>query len=281
MVILKLGSSGAQVSALQQQLRGRGFDPGANDGQFDSTTEAALKRFQQSVGLQSDGVAGPNTLAALNAPSVPSNVTAEIVQQMFPNTPPANIQFHLPFVLKGLLNANLDDREMVLMALATIRAETEAFQPIEEFESPFNTAPGGPPFGLYDNRTDLGNTGSPDGALFKGRGFVQLTGRTNYGAIGRAIGLGDGLLQNPDLANDPDFAAQILAAFLNSKAASIRQAIGQADLATARKLVNGGTHGLAAFEDAFRRGQQLISDDVSIEIEQAAAAPGATAAATA
>jgi putative chitinase len=283
MAILKLGSSGPQVTALQQQLQRRGFDPGEMSGQFGAATQAALEAFQRSAGLESDGVAGPNTIAALEMPSLVSNVTPELVQQMFPNTPPLNVRLHLPFVLKGLLNAQLADKTMVLMALATIRAETEAFQPIDEFQSPFNTAPGGAPFGLYDSRNDLGNTGPPDGQLFKGRGFVQLTGRANYQQIGKAIGLGNQLVENPDLATDPDISAQILAAFLQNKAVSIRQALGAHDLAAARKLVNGGTHGLPSFEDAFQRGQSLIPDPVSIEISQGApvgAAVGAPRVAT-
>ncbi len=156
------------------------------------------------------------------------------------------------------------DKSMVVMALGAIRAETGSFQPIDEFQSRFNTPPGGPPFALYDNRADLGNQGPPDGENFKGRGFVQLTGRANYLQIGNAIGLCDQLIQNPDLANDPDIAAKILAAFLGSKEDQIRQALEAGDLREARKLVNGGTHGLADFEDAFQRGQALLPDDVQV-----------------
>ena len=277
MASFRAGSSGPQVTALQQRLQQLGFDPGEVNGQFGASMQAAVAAFQRSVGLGSDGVVGPNTIAALQMPSVTSNVAPEIVQQMFPNTPSLNIRFHLPFVLKGLRNAQLADKSMVLMALATIRAETEAFQPIDEFVSPYNTAAGGPPFGLYDNRQDLGNTGPPDGALFKGRGFVQLTGRANYRQIGEAIGLGDQLVENPDMATDPDIAAQILAAFLLSKAVRIRQALEAGDLPAARQLVNGGTRGLANFRDAFQRGQNLFSDPVSIEIGQHAPAGPAAA----
>ena len=280
MTILKLGAAGPLVTAMQQRLQRCGFDPGEINGQFGATTQSALQAFQRSVGLQSDGVAGPNTVAALQMPAVRSNVTPETVQQIFPNTPPLNVRFHLPFVLKGLRNAQLADKSMVLMALATIRAETEAFQPIDEFVSPSNTAPGSQPFGLYDNRQDLGNTGPPDGALFRGRGFVQLTGRANYQQIGKAIGLGDQLVENPDLANDPDVAARILAAFLLSKAAGIRRALEAGDLPAARKLVNGGTHGLANFQDAFQRGQTLIPDPVNIGIDQSAPADAEAAGAS-
>ena len=265
MATLKSGSTGAQVAALQQQLRQRGFNPGQIDGKFGAPTEVAVQAFQQSVGLEADGVAGPNTIAALKMPSITSNVTAENVIPLFPGTPPVNIRFHLPFVLESLLNAQIADKDMVLMALATIRAEASSFQPIDESQSSFNTLPGGPPFARYDNRADIGNQGPPDGALFKGRGFVQLTGRANYTHFSNLLGLGTQLVDNPDLANDPDIAARLLAAFLKGKESRIRSALAANDLATARKLVNGGTHGLADFADAFQRGQPLIPDLVQVQ----------------
>ena len=266
MASLKLGSSGPQVTSLQQLLQQYSFDPGGVDGQFGGGTDKAVRAFQQSVGLQTDGVVGPNTRAALKMPSVTSNVSTDMVGQMFQASPPVkvNIQFHLPFVLRALLDAALADKSMVLMALGTIRAETGSFLPIDEGISRFNTSPGGAPFDLYDNRDDLGNQGPTDGADFKGRGFVQLTGRANYTQFSGVLGLGSQLVDNPDLANDPVIAAQLLAAFLKSKEDKIRQALEASDLATARKLVNGGSHGLADFSDAFNRGQDLVPDEVQV-----------------
>jgi putative chitinase len=126
--------------------------------------------------------------------------------------------------------------------------------------SRFNTSPGGRPFDLYDNRTrDLGNQGPPDGADFRGRGFVQLTGRANYASYGAMIGLGDQLVRRPQDAADPDIAAQLLAAFIGSKEREIKQALLHDDLAGARRLVNGGSHGLDRFTDAYRIGQALLA----------------------
>jgi len=229
-------------------------------------TEAAVRAFQASVGLEVDGEAGPNTIAALEARNMTSNVTADLVAPLFPDVPPVTIRVQLPLVLGALLDASLADKSMVLMALGTIRAETGSFLPVDEGISKYNTNPGGHPFDRYDHRVDLGNQGPLDGEAFKGRGFVQLTGRANYARIGAAIGLGDRLVQNPDLANDPDIAAKILAAFLRDKQAQIRQALQAGDLAQARRLVNGGTHGLADFEDAFSRGRALIPDDVQVHV---------------
>jgi peptidoglycan L-alanyl-D-glutamate endopeptidase CwlK len=182
---------------------------------------------------------------------------------MFPATPVRNIETHLPTVLEALIAPQLVEKEMVLMALSTIRAETEGFLPISEGQSRFNTSPGGAPFDLYDNRKDLGNQGPPDGSRFKGRGFIQLTGRSNYAEHGTRISMGNQLIDNPDLANEPVIAAKLLASFLKKSEAAIHNALLEGDLRMARRLVNGGSNGLDRFVDAFNAGKALIPDELS------------------
>ena len=189
-------------------------------------------------------------------PTVPA-ITAQIVAHIFPATPLANITANLPAVLHALAAASLADKAMLLMALATIRAETECFQPISEGKSQYNTSPNGTPFDLYDHRKDLSNQGPPDGENFRGRGFVQLTGRANYTRYAHETG--HNLVANPALANDSAIAAELLARFLAHKEAAIRHALAGNDLATARRLVNGGCHGLDRFTSAFRIGAQLLA----------------------
>lgn len=259
------GDDGNDVMQLQTRLAARGFPPGKIDGDFGPGTEAALINFQKSQGLVADGVAGPRTLAALgltdddSLPSAIPQVTVDKVCTMFPQTPRPNIQKYLPFVLAGLVNATLQDKPMVLMALATIRAETEGFVPISEGISRFNTSPGGQPYDLYDHRTDLGNSQVGDGAKYCGRGFIQLTGKTNYQQHGQAIGMGDQLVAHPELANDPATAAALLATFLKAKEVPIKTALAAGDLRTARKLVNGGSNGLDRFEDCYKVGDGLLA----------------------
>jgi len=60
------------------------------------------------------------------------------------------------------------------------------------------------------------------------------------------------------LANDQDAAAKLLASFLKDKERSIKEALLDNDLRLARKLVNGGSHGLDRFTDAFNIGDHLI-----------------------
>jgi hypothetical protein len=59
----------------------------------------------------------------------------------------------------------------------------------------------------YEGRTDLGNTEDGDGVKYRGRGFVQLTGRYNYQKFTDILGID--LVNNPELAAQPEIAAQI------------------------------------------------------------------------
>jgi len=265
MAVLKEGDSGPKVKALQARLKKLGFSPGALDGDFGPGTEAAVMAFQNSEGLLADGLVGPSTQKALGLRgknpvlSVLPNVSVKIVSKMFPFTPVDNIKKHLPALLDGLTEKALIDKPMVLMALATIRAETEGFEPISEGRSRYNTSPGGHPFDLYDHRRDLGNQGDGDGDRFKGRGFIQLTGRANYKTHGEAIGLGNQLIEKPELANDSVIAARLLASFIKNKEQSIKRALLEGDLKSARRYVNGGSHGLDRFSEAFNIGSALIA----------------------
>lgn len=273
MTFWKKGDTGPEIFKLQEKLLAAGFNPGPASGTFDAATEIALKAFQKSQNLLDDGKAGKDTLGELNkfgtgdpvalppltGKPILERFTVAQVKQMFPpSTPSKNISTNLPFVLQAMQDAELADKNMILMALATIRVETEGFEPISEFRSKFNTSPGGHPFDLYDNRKDLGNLGRPDGDAFKGRGFIQLTGRANYKQHGEAIGLGNDLIDNPNLANDPAIAARLLASFLKAKERRIKVALLARNFKEARRLVNGGSHGLAKFTETFLKGEKLI-----------------------
>ncbi|MBZ5586646.1 MAG: peptidoglycan-binding protein [Acidobacteriia bacterium] len=267
---LKQGDRGAPVIALQNALAARGFNPGGVDGDYGPATAAAVRAFQRSAGLTPDGAVGSATAAALGLQppaavvSLIPCVTAEMAAQIVAGAPRANVEQHLPYVLNALVAPQLADKAMIAMALSTIRAETGAFLPISEGRSQYNTSPGGHNFDLYDGRQDLGNQGPPDGAAFKGRGFIQLTGRANYAEHGAAIGLGDGLLRNPELANDPDIAARLLASFLKAHETRIRVALSTGDLAAARKAVNGGSHGLDDFSRGYRTAQAVLPDQIVV-----------------
>lgn len=263
--LLVRGSQGAEVQRLLLQLVKQLGDDAQDFGGLgagkvlDADAEAAVRRWQAGVGLVADGVVGPHCMAALDLrkPGVLAvMLTLDAVRSLFPSTKPANIARYLPYVAAALEVTGLTDRPMICAALGTIRAESEGFVPISEFPSRFNTPPGGAPFSLYeDPKKHLGNTEPGDGARFKGRGFVQLTGRANYEQYGRILGLD--LADKPDLANAPEVAALLLAQFLADRADAMREALAAGRYAAARKLVNGGTHGLDRFREVFARADEV------------------------
>jgi peptidoglycan hydrolase-like protein with peptidoglycan-binding domain len=65
MEMLRTGSSGEAVEALQKKLLAMGINPGPVDGIFGPKTDAAVRRFQEREDLQVDGIVGPQTFGAL------------------------------------------------------------------------------------------------------------------------------------------------------------------------------------------------------------------------
>jgi N-acetylmuramoyl-L-alanine amidase len=85
--VLTLGSEGDSVSELQAMLKLLGYYSGAVDGVYRASTAAAVSAFQQAVGLQADGVAGPDTWNRL-LPASPAAVpveTASSPSEAFPS----------------------------------------------------------------------------------------------------------------------------------------------------------------------------------------------------
>lgn len=73
---MERGNRGWDVAALQYLLKVRGFPQGGLDGGFGPNTDGAVRAFQQSAGLEADGVAGAQTLAALRQDPTPSDSSA-------------------------------------------------------------------------------------------------------------------------------------------------------------------------------------------------------------
>lgn len=88
----------------------------------------------------------------------------------------------------------------------------------------------------------LGNAVKGDGYLFRGRGYVQLTGRTNYARAGRELAID--LLRQPDLALLSTNAAQIIVlgmveGWFAGKKLNTYIAASKSDFANARRIING------------------------------------------
>lgn len=117
--------------------------------------------------------------------------------------------------------------------LAQVAHESAGFRTVYEYG-------GRSYFARYNNRSDLGN-GPDDGYRYRGRGFIQLTGRSNYRTIGGRIGID--LENDPDRAADPEVALTTAGDYWQMR--SINRQADKDDIVKVTKLVNGGTNGLS------------------------------------
>ena len=72
----------------------------------------------------------------------------------------------------------------------------------------------------------MGNTEAGDGFKYRGRGFIQLTGKGNYAAASKAIYGDDRLVKNPDMVNDPQVAADVAAWYMKRGSAGMAKQLG-------------------------------------------------------
>lgn len=93
----------------------------------------------------------------------------------------------------------------------------------------------------YEGRVDLGNTQAGDGRKFKGRGLIQLTGRANYDAYGRAGGCD--LLASPErVADEERLCTDVAGWFWAGR--KLNALADKDDLTGITKRINGGLNGL-------------------------------------
>ncbi len=169
-------------------------------------------------------------------------LSPEIISAILgPFGPLENVRVNWPLVEAALDQRGAYTSPMVgVAAIATIGVESGNFSPVKER--------GGPTYlsNLYDNRKDLGNLNPGDGVKFRGRGFVQITGRVNYEHFGSEIE--KDLVSNPDLALDPATSADILALFFEER--HVPFYADQQNWEMVRRRVNGGLTGMPRFMDA-------------------------------
>lgn len=90
----------------------------------------------------------------------------------------------------------------------------------------------------YEGRADLGNTRPGDGYRYRGRGLIQVTGRANYRAVGRALGVD--FESHPDLLGQAEHAALSAAHYWHSR--NLNALADAGDFEGICDLVNFGRH---------------------------------------
>lgn len=107
----------------------------------------------------------------------------------------------------------------------------------------------------YEGRSDLGNNVIGDGVKFKGRGLIQITGRTNYAACGSALGLP--LIERPELLEEPVNACRSAAWFWNSR--NLNELADKGDLKLITRKINGGYNGYQDRLGYYERAQRVLA----------------------
>ena len=216
------------VEILQRRLKDWGVLPkdAKIDGLFGSATKAAVEQFQRRRpadksqfvpgGLKVTGKVDRNTWAELlkvkpeeitivsrkpniwEMPGGFSSVDNILDRAQCPPEIRPFAKKNLPLVLNQCLNNGVIDRGQIAYVFATAELESNFGRFMMELDD-----------GWYlEGREDLENTEPGDGPRFKGRGFIQITGRRNYRIWSDKLGIN--LIDNPEKAALPEIAAIII-----------------------------------------------------------------------
>ena len=278
-MILKKGDNNENVKLMQQKL---GIEPAVTN--FGPKTEAAVKAWQAANGLVADGIVGPATWAKIMGsgtpvPAAPVQTIAPVgglkldklrghipdaVIQMIPDTA-AKFQINTPLRLAHFLaqcghesGGFRATQENLNYSAKGLNGIFRKYFPTEASAAAYARNPQKIANKVYGNRMGNGNEASGEGYKFRGRGYIQLTGKENYTAFGKAIG--------EDIPSNPDKVAStyalLSAAWFFSKNGLHRMADEGATDAVVTKItkrVNGGTIGLADRIKHFKEYYHLLA----------------------
>ncbi len=295
-VTLQEGSRGPAVVELQEKLTNAGFNPGPADGIYGPRTQAAVDAFQrdQIAQVKANGFE-PNRLETELANNLVGVATQMRLERAQPadevlvggtadfdaqvdaiyNNIPADIRRAHPSVredisriLEVAQNEGLS-QEQIAYVMATATHENNLGMFPEELSSGRQ----------YEGRSDLGNNQPGDGERFKGRGYVQITGRRNYTDWSQRLGVD--LVANPELAADKDMAARILVVGMRDGTFTGRRLDqyvndSQTDFTNARRVVN-GTDKASLFASTATNYNDALASVPSTTIAEAPTDPDPTA----
>lgn len=137
----------------------------------------------------------------------------------------------------------IDTPRRAAMFIAQIAHESGGFRFREEISSG----------AAYEGRRDLGNTQHGDGRRFKGRTYIQITGRNNYAAVSK--GLGRNFVIRPHALGAPRYAALGAAWWWSTHGCN--QLADSGDFLAVTRRINGGTNGLADRQKYYRRARSV------------------------
>lgn len=132
--------------------------------------------------------------------------------------------------------------------LAQLAHESGEFRYVEELASG----------AAYEGREDLGNVSPGDGQRFKGRGLIQITGRSNYLKCSEALFGDDRLLNEPDLLRAPVYAVACAGWFWDTH--HLNGLADKKDFRGITRVINGGYNGYADRVKYYERALLTLGD---------------------
>ena len=273
-MLLKLGTKGDDVKRLQEKL---GLQI---DGVFGTGTESAVKKWQESNGLKADGIVGDSTWGKLfdSVVSVPITVVqtvGEVKLEKLKGHVPDVVLSQIPEVITKF-NCNTPLR--LAHFLAQCGHESGGFKSVTEnlnysadglkkifgkyfpgdLASSYAKNPEKIASRVYANRMENGDEASKEGWKFRGRGYIQLTGKGNYTKFTKFIG--EDCIANPDLVATKYPLGSAAFFFDSNKLWSIcDKGDDDATVTAVTKRVNGGILGLEDRIKHFRIFYKLLS----------------------
>jgi putative chitinase len=263
-MLLKNGSKGDDVKKLQEKLGVEAI------GTFGPKTEAAVKAWQKANGLKDDGIVGDSTWSKLFGESAP---VATVVKEdvVIPSGGPLNLEKlkgHIPDAVIAQIpetaaKFNITNNLRLAHFLSQCGHESGGFKAVSEnlnysadglkkifgkyFPGNLNESYARQPEKIaarvYASRMGNGDESSKEGFKFRGRGYIQLTGKANYTNFTKFIG--EDCIANPDLVATKYPLASAAFFFDSNKLWSIcDKGADDATVTAVTKRVNGGTIGL-------------------------------------
>lgn len=140
----------------------------------------------------------------------------------------------------------LDTAERAAMFLAQILHESGHLRYTEEIASGQR----------YEFRADLGNTHPGDGKKYKGRGLIQVTGRSNYEQMGRAMALD--LINHPEILTTPANAVLSACTWWDLRGAKLNPLADAGNVERVTKIINGGLNGYAERKQLYDKAIKVL-----------------------
>ena len=159
-----------------------------------------------------------------------------------------------------LASYDIDTFLRIAHFMAQVTHECAGFRTTEEFASG----------AAYEGRSDLGNTQPGDGRRYKGRGLMQLTGRSNYRRYGGLLNLP--LEDEPHLAAEPLTSLRIACEYWKDR--NINPVADQDDLIAVTRKVNGGLNGLEDRRKYLRRAKTALQQRLGVIVAGAQGGAG-------